>query len=165
KVMEMLNELYTLFDHLVEVHDVYKVETIGDAYMVLGAAPNVCSASEGAEKVARFALAALDAVRNFRKRDGTTVLIRCGLASGPVVAGPKPGNAMPRYDLFGDTVNFASRMESTSKSMRIQIAEQTYFLLKDAEGKSLFDMNLRLGEDGLPGIEVKGKGRVTTYWI
>ncbi|KAJ1483652.1 adenylate and guanylate cyclase catalytic domain-containing protein [Baffinella frigidus] len=164
QVMAMLNELYTIFDALVEKHGVYKVETIGDAYMVLGGAPNLCPPSEGAEKVAKFALAALDAVRNFRREDGTTVLIRAGLASGPVVAGVI-GSTMPRYDLFGDTVNFASRMESTSQSMQIQIAELTHFLLKNAQGKSLFDMSLRLGDDGLPGIPVKGKGRVTTYWI
>jgi len=164
QVMKMLNELYTIFDALVEKHGVYKVETIGDAYMVLGGAPDLCPASEGAEKVAKFALAALDAVSNFRREDGTTVLIRIGLASGPVVAGVI-GRNMPRYDLFGDTVNFASRMESTSKSMRIQIAEPTYFLLKNAQGNSLFNMSMRLGDDGLPGIQVKGKGRVTTYWI
>jgi len=140
----------------------HQVETIGDAYMVLGGAPNVCPPPEGAEKVAKFALAALEAVKNFRKEDGTTVLIRCGLASGPVVAGVV-GKAMPRYCLFGDTVNFASRMESTSSSMKIQVAELTHSLLQSSNTN--FHIKKRMGQDGLPGIPVKGKGRVNTYWV
>jgi len=158
----MLNELYTIFDDLVEKYDVYKVETIGDAYMVLGGAPNVCPPSEGAEKTAKFALAALQAVRDFRKEDGTRVLIRCGLASGPVVAGVV-GRAMPRYCLFGDTVNFASRMESNSSRMKIQVAELTYFLLKNSNTN--FKMTPRIGKDGRHGIQVKGKGWINTYWV
>ncbi|KAJ1484907.1 adenylate and guanylate cyclase catalytic domain-containing protein [Baffinella frigidus] len=163
QVMAMLNDLYTQFDELVDKYKVYKVETIGDAYMVLGGAPNVCPPPEGAEKVAMFALAAINTVRNFRKEDGTTVYIRCGIASGPVVAGVV-GRAMPRYCLFGDTVNFASRMESTSSRMQIQIPELTYFLLRNAPNHR-FKMNMRKGADGLAGVQVKGKGRVMTYWI
>ncbi|KAJ1486720.1 nucleotide cyclase, partial [Baffinella frigidus] len=116
EVMRMLNELYTIFDALVEEHDVYKVETIGDTYMVLGGAPNVCPPSEGAAKVALFAVAALDAVRNFRKQDATSVRERERKCVCVCVIGLN----MPRYDLFGDTVNLAARMESTSESMRIQ---------------------------------------------
>lgn len=141
QVMAMLNDLYTQFDELVDKYNVYKVETIGGAYMVLGGAPNVCPPAEGAEKV----------------------YIRCGIASGPVVAGVV-GRAMPRYCLFGDTVNFASRMESTSKRMQIQISELTYYLLRNAPNHK-FKMGMRRGPDGSAGVEVKGKGRVMTYWI
>lgn len=163
QVMAMLNDLYTEFDALVDKHKVYKVETIGDAYMVLGGAPDVCPGSDAAEKVAMFALEALNVVRNFRKEDGTTVYIRCGLASGPVVAGVV-GRAMPRYCLFGDTVNYASRMESTSSKMKIQVAELTYFLLMRARNQ-VFKMRPRMGADGKHGVNVKGKGRVMTYWV
>ncbi|KAJ1479965.1 guanylate cyclase, partial [Baffinella frigidus] len=163
QVMAMLNDLYTQFDELVDKYNVYKVETIGGAYMVLGGAPNVCPPAEGAEKVSCLPLSSINTVRNFRKEDGTTVYIRCGIASGPVVAGVV-GRAMPRYCLFGDTVNFASRMESTSKRMQIQISELTYYLLRNAPNHK-FKMGMRRGPDGSAGVEVKGKGRVMTYWI
>ena len=160
--MSMLNQLYIEFDKLVEKHNVYKVETIGDAYMVLGGAPNRCSDTEAAEKVALFALDAMEKVRTWRPKEGNAIQIRAGLASGPVVAGVV-GNAMPRYCLFGDTVNFASRMESTSATMKIQCAELTYHLLMNAPHFT-FECEERR-EGNVRGIEIKGKGRLVTYWI
>jgi class 3 adenylate cyclase len=162
EVMSMLNQLYVQFDKLVDKHKVYKVETIGDAYMVLGGAPNRCSDVEAAEKVALFALDAIKTVQTWRPEEGTEILIRAGLASGPVVAGVV-GNAMPRYCLFGDTVNFASRMESTSVKMKIQCAELTYHLLMKAPNFTFTCHERREGQER--GIEVKGKGRLVTYWI
>ena len=161
QVMKMLNDLYTEMDKLVEKHQVYKVETIGDAYMVVGGAPDRAPAPLAAERVAMFALDATEFVRNFRTKDGDRVFIRAGLASGPVVAGVV-GQAMPRYCFFGDTVNFASRMESTSKQMKVQVAEITYRLLLDAPNMN-FTMSKRMDGD-IAGVMIKGKGHQITYW-
>ena len=161
QVMKMLNELYTELDKLVEKHQVYKVETIGDAYMVVGGAPERVPAPLAAQRVAMFALDATEFVRNFRTKGGDRVFIRAGLASGPVVAGVV-GQAMPRYCFFGDTVNFASRMESTSKKMKIQVAEITYRLLHDAPNMN-FTMTKRRDGD-IAGVMIKGKGHQITYW-
>lgn len=157
--MEMLNELYTELDKLVEKHKVYKVETIGDAYMVVGGAPDRVPAPLAAERVALFALDALEFVKKFRTKDGNQIYIRAGLASGPTVAGVV-GQAMPRYCFFGDTVNFASRMESTSKKMYIQCAEITSHLLGDAPSMS-FDLTKRR-EGDIVGVDIKGKGHQIT---
>jgi atrial natriuretic peptide receptor A len=161
QVMKMLNELYTEFDKLVEKHHLYKVETIGDAYMVVGGAPDNISAPLAAERVAAFALDAVNFVRDFKTQDGDQIFIRAGIASGPVVAGVV-GQSMPRYCFFGDTVNFASRMESTSKKMKIQIAEVTYRLLQDAPTLN-FALEKRVDGD-VAGVHVKGKGHQITYW-
>lgn len=161
KVMKMLNELYTEFDRLVEKHQVYKVETIGDAYMVVGGAPNKIPAPLAAERVASFALDAVDFVKKFKTQDGDQIFIRAGIASGPVVAGVV-GQSMPRYCFFGDTVNFASRMESTSKKMQIQVSEVTFRLLQDAPTLN-FSLTKRIDGD-VAGVHVKGKGHQITYW-
>jgi class 3 adenylate cyclase len=159
QVMKMLNELYMELDILVAKHRVYKVETIGDAYMVVGGAPERVIAPLAAQRVALFAIDAIDLVRTFRTRDGEQLFIRAGLASGPAIAGVV-GKAMPRYCFFGDTVNFASRMESTSKKMRVQCADITCRLLRDAPD---VDFHLTKRTEGdIVGVDVKGKGRLVT---
>jgi len=161
-VMTMLNELYTEFDRLVQKHEIYKVETIGDAYIVIGGGPDNSTATEGAERVALFALDVMEYVKKYHTKGGTEVFIRAGIGSGPVVAGVV-GTTMPKFTLFGDTVNFSSRMESTGKKMKIQCNDMTQRLLQDAPTK-IFSFEERRDGDEV-GVFVKGKGRVHTWWV
>ncbi|XP_031414700.1 guanylate cyclase soluble subunit beta-2 [Clupea harengus] len=153
QIVHMLNSMYSKFDRLTSIHDVYKVETIGDAYMVVGGVP--ISTETHAERVANFALGMRIAAREVTSPiTGEPIQIRVGLHTGPVLAGVV-GEKMPRYCLFGDTVNTASRMESHGIPDQIHMSPFTY---KALEGKG-FDISER-GE-----IEVKGKGLMTTYFL
>ena len=133
-----------------------------DAYIVIGGGPDNCLGRTGAEKVALFALDAMEVCESIVAKNGARVCIRAGLASGPVVAGVV-GKTMPKFTLFGDTVNLASRMESTSIKMKIQCSDTTYRLLTDAEDHE-FDLEKRI-ENGVSGVHAKGKGQVSTWWI
>lgn len=156
QVVDLLNDLYTCFDSIIENFDVYKVETIGDAYMVVSGLPGR-NGSRHACEVARMSLALLSAVHRFviRHRPRDQLKLRIGLHTGPCVAGVV-GLKMPRYCLFGDTVNTASRMESNGEALRIHVSPTTKEVL-DIFGS--FDLECR-GE-----VAMKGKGTMVTYWL
>ncbi len=163
EVMSMLNEMYTSFDKLVRKHGVYKVETIGDAYLVIGGGPDKNGSVEGAKRVAMFALDVIEFVKSYRTTNGMQICLRAGLASGPVVGGVV-GITNPKFSLFGDTVNMSSRMESTSKAMCIQCTVLTYNLLREAQGVK-FNCVERHEDATEEGINIKGKGFHKTWWI
>lgn len=131
QVMKLLNAFYTEADKLAVKNKVYKIKTIGDAYMCVGGCPDKCHASEGAERAAMFALELIDLVKRFRTDDGLQITLRAGLHSGAVVAGVIE-QKRPQYTIFGDAVTVASAMESSSDAMRIQCSAKTSSLLAEA---------------------------------
>ncbi|XP_062716548.1 soluble guanylate cyclase 88E [Aedes albopictus] len=152
EVVSMLNAMYSIFDTLTERNNVYKVETIGDAYMVVSGAPE--KEQNHAEKVCDMALDMIEAITDLKDPStGSHLRIRVGVHSGAVVAGIV-GLKMPRYCLFGDSVNTASRMESTSQAMKIHISQST---------RNFLPSNYHVSERG--EIDVKGKGTMKTYWL
>ncbi|XP_055349485.1 atrial natriuretic peptide receptor 1-like [Paramacrobiotus metropolitanus] len=155
-VVDLLNSLYTFFDNVLEKFDVYKVETIGDAYMVSSGLP-VRNGNRHVTEIASMALDLLTKIESFvvPHRPGERIQIRIGINSGPCVAGIV-GLKMPRYCLFGDTVNVASRMESTGEPSRIQIGEETRNLLDNVGGFLIMERG---------PISVKGKGTMVTHWL
>ncbi|NXJ16559.1 GUC2F cyclase, partial [Odontophorus gujanensis] len=157
EVVDLLNDLYTLFDAVIGNHDVYKVETIGDAYMVASGLPKR-NGNKHAAEIANMSLDILSSVGTFKMRHMPDIplRIRIGLHTGPCVAGVV-GLTMPRYCLFGDTVNTASRMESTGLPYRIHVSQSTVDTLR----------SLNEGYEIVPRgkTELKGKGVEDTYWL
>ncbi|MBI4784266.1 MAG: response regulator [Oscillatoriophycideae cyanobacterium NC_groundwater_1537_Pr4_S-0.65um_50_18] len=151
EVVEMLNQIFSAFDQLAEQYGLEKIKTIGDEYMVAGGLPN--PRSDHVEAVAEMALTMLRTVGQFPTRQGKPFQLRIGINTGSVVAGVI-GTKKFSYDLWGDTVNLASRMETQGLAGCIQIAPATYDRLK---GK------YRLQQRGT--IAVRGFGEITTHWL
>lgn len=156
EVVNMLNDLYTCFDSIIKNYDVYKVETIGDAYMVVSGVP-IRNGDNHAGEVASMSLELLRAIREFKiaHRPSETLKLRIGIHSGPCVAGVV-GLTMPRYTLFGDTVNTASRMESTGEPLMVHCSLQCKELLDRLGGYSISERGY---------VNMKGKGELFTYWL
>jgi class 3 adenylate cyclase len=151
QVVQTLNDLFSTFDQLARRHGLEKVKTIGDAYMVAGGLPD--PRPDHAQAVAEMALAMRQEAAKRTDPSGRPLQVRIGLDSGPVVAGVI-GTAKFSYDLWGDTVNTASRMESQGLPGCIQVTDRTWKRLGDG---------YRFQRRG--PVQVKGKGALVTYFL
>ena len=146
-----LNQIFSAFDELTEKYGLEKIKTIGDAYMVVGGLP--VASEDHARAIADMALEMQDYMKTIPNNLGSSLQIRIGINTGPVIAGVI-GIKKFIYDLWGDAVNVASRMESHGKPGYIQVTETTYSHLKD-----LYVLEPR------GTISIKGRGEMITYWL
>lgn len=151
ELVTLLNQIFSSFDQLAEQHGLEKIKTIGDAYMVVGGLPN--ERPDHLEAIADMALDMQQAIGQFGIQPGQPFHMRIGINTGPVVAGVI-GTKRFIYDLWGDTVNVASRMESQGLSGQIQVTSAAFERLQHQ-----FILEKR-GE-----IDIKGKGAMTTYLL
>ncbi len=151
RLVEVLNEVFSQFDTLVERYSLEKIRTIGDNYMVASGVPR--ARSDHAQALSRLALDMNGYVLSNQDTGSTPLQFRIGIGSGPLVGGVI-GHTKFHYDIWGDTVNTASRMESHGVPGKIQITETTYTLIKDQ-----FVCEPR------GSIEVKGKGQMETWFL
>lgn len=151
ELVSLLNQIFSRFDRLAEQHGLEKIKTIGDAYMVVGGLPH--PSEDHAIAVANMAIDMQDAINQFNRDTGEAFSIRIGMNTGAVVAGVI-GIKKFIYDLWGDTVNIASRMESHGVAGGIQVTEVTY--------KRLIETHF-FEPRGM--IQVKGRGEMATYWL
>ena len=151
QVVQLLNEMFSAFDLLVEKHGMEKIKTIGDAYMAAGGlfVPDAAHAEGSAE----LAQAMQKEIAHLNKKYETSVPLRIGICTGPVVAGVIGHNRFA-YDLWGETVNIACRLESSGQAGKIQIAESTYERLKH---KYPFKPK--------HSLEIKGYHQLSAYWL
>ena len=155
-VVNMLNMMYTVFDDISAAYDVYKVATIGDAYFVASGVP-VSNGDRHAAEICKMALSLLEAVSNFPipHLPEETLKLRIGIHTGSCVAGVA-GTKMPRYLLFGDTIDIASRMESNGESMKIHISPTT---------ENLLQQNGQFNLEPRDPTYIQGLGQTQTYWL
>jgi adenylate cyclase len=151
ETVSLLNTIVSRFDDLAEYHGVEKIKTIGDAYMVAAGVPEPCQ--DFAHRLARMALAMQETVRGVREESGYEINMRMGLATGPVMAGVI-GRQKFSYDIWGDAVNLAARLENTSVPGRIHICPLTREKLGEA-----FEVEAR------GAIEIKGVGAQSTWFL
>ena len=159
ELVALLNRIFSAFDELAEKHGLEKIKTIGDAYMVVGGLPN--PRKDHAEAIIKMALDMQQAINKFNLETNSNCNIRIGINTGPVVAGVI-GIKKFIYDLWGDTVNIASRMESHGIPGNIQISQSTYEQVKDIF-QDKFKDEYKLESRGL--IDIKGKGEMQTYLV
>ncbi len=150
-VVNSLNRVYSRFDAIIARHDLEKIKTIGDAYMAVGGVP--APLEEHAESAARAALDMQAVLLEINADLGTNLQMRIGLNSGPVVAGVI-GQHKFSYDVWGDTVNVASRLQTLADPGQILVAAASYFRIRYA-----------FALESLPPLNVKGKGRLETYLL
>jgi len=151
KLIEILNNVFSKFDELADKFGLEKIKTIGDAYMVVAGLPE--ARADHAETMAAMGVAMLEAVEELNASQEFKLNVRVGICSGPVMAGVI-GKRKFSYDLWGDCVNTAARMESHGVAGQIQVSESTFQLLKN---KYSFDRR------GM--IDIKGKGLMQTYLL
>ncbi len=151
ELVEILNQIFSKFDRLAEINEIEKIKTIGDAYMVAAGLPK--PRGDHAEVIAKMALDMQGSIAEFNQETGRDFQLRIGINSGAVVAGVI-GIRKFSYDLWGDTVNTASRMESHGLPGTIQVTQATYELLRD---------RYRFEKRG--PIQIKGKGEMITYLL
>lgn len=150
-LVAMLDELFSRFDAIVAEHGLEKIKTIGDAYMAVAGVP--ATRPDHPTQAARVALALRDATRQFSGPGGQALRLRIGVDTGPIIAGVI-GRSKFAYDLWGDVVNTASRMESTGEPDRIHVTASFAGIL--AEGFACIPRRR---------LEIKGKGVMQTYWL
>ena len=153
ETVAMLNEMFSLFDERAEREGIEKIKTIGDAYMAVVGLSSKSVENGDEARMIRFAHGLLDDVRTFNETFPVKVQIRVGINTGALVAGVI-GKTKFIYDIWGDTVNVASRMESTGAPMRIHVSESTYGYVKND-----------FAWQGPVQVEVKGKGLMNGYFL
>ncbi len=151
ELVDLLNKIFSQFDQLAERYGLEKIKTIGDAYMVVGGLPD--PNPNHTRAIADMALEMQQVISNFRREDGTAFALRIGIDTGPVVAGVI-GIKKFSYDLWGDAVNIASRMESQGVGGSIQVTSAVYQRLRDQ-----YFLNQR------GTVVIKGRGEMMTYWL
>ena len=149
--VSLLNKLFSAFDSLVDVHGLEKIKTIGDAYMAVAGVPN--PVEDHALRGARMSLAVQKALAIFNKNNGVEWSVRIGIHSGPLMAGII-GSRKFAYDLWGDTVNLASRLESQGEAGRIQIS---------AETAKLIEPEFSVSEIGM--VDIRNRGEIPVFKI